>query len=64
MNIATEEETLATRELDHANFTVIRLKRNVLKSSNIGTLFVNSQDGISDYNRTSASTVDSCSDNT
>ena len=51
MNIATEEETLATRELDNANFTVVRLKRNVLRNSNIGALFVNSANGISDYNR-------------
>ena len=51
MNIATEEETLATRELDNANFTVVRLKRNVLRNSNIGALFVNSTNGISDYNR-------------
>ena len=43
LNISTEEETLATRELDHANFTVLRLKRNVLKSSNIGVLFANSK---------------------
>ena len=51
MNIATQEETLATREIDNANFTVVRLKRNVLRSSNIGALFVNSANGISDYNR-------------
>ncbi|HWI17658.1 MAG TPA: DUF5916 domain-containing protein [Vicinamibacterales bacterium] len=51
MNISTEEETLAARELDNANFTVVRLKRNVLRNSNIGALLVNSQDGISDYNR-------------
>jgi hypothetical protein len=51
MNISTEEETLATRELDHANFTVLRLKRNVLKNSNVGVLFANSQNGISEYNR-------------
>jgi hypothetical protein len=51
MNITTEEETLATRELDNANFTVVRLKRNVLKNSNIGALLVNSANGISDYNR-------------
>ena len=51
LNISTEEETLATRELDHANFTVLRLKRNVLKSSNVGVLFANSQNGISQYNR-------------
>jgi hypothetical protein len=51
MNIATEEETLAARELDNANFTVVRLKRNVLRNSNVGALFVNSANGISDYNR-------------
>jgi hypothetical protein len=51
MNIATEEETLATRELENANFTVVRLKRNVLRNSNIGALVVNSANGISDYNR-------------
>jgi Domain of unknown function (DUF5916)/Carbohydrate family 9 binding domain-like len=51
MNISTQEETLATRELDNANFTVVRLKRNVLRNSNIGALLVNSANGISDYNR-------------
>jgi hypothetical protein len=51
MNIATEEETLATREIENANFTVVRLKRNVLRNSNIGALLVNSANGISDYNR-------------
>jgi hypothetical protein len=51
MNIATEEESLATREIDNANFTVVRLKRNVLRNSNIGALLVNSTNGISDYNR-------------
>ncbi|HEX8030931.1 MAG TPA: DUF5916 domain-containing protein [Vicinamibacterales bacterium] len=51
MNISTEEETLSTRELSNANFTAIRLKRDVLKSSNVGMLFVNSEDGISQYNR-------------
>ncbi len=51
MNIATEEETLATREVDNANYTVVRLKRNVLRNSNIGALVVNSANGISDYNR-------------
>jgi hypothetical protein len=51
MNISTEEEVLATREIDHANFTVLRLKRNVLRNSNVGVLFANSQDGISEYNR-------------
>lgn len=51
MNITTEEETLSTRELENANFTVVRLKRNVLRSSNIGALIVNSANGISDWNR-------------
>ena len=51
MNISTEEEVLASRAIDHANFTVLRLKRNVLRNSNVGVLFANSQDGISEYNR-------------
>ena len=37
---------------DNANFTAIRVKRNVLTKSSVGTLIVNSQGGISDYNRT------------
>lgn len=51
MNIATEEETLATRQMDNANFTVVRLKRNVLRNSNIGALVAHSANGLSDYNR-------------
>ena len=51
MNITTEEETLAAREIENANFTVVRLKRNVLRNSNIGALFVNSANGVSAYNR-------------
>lgn len=51
MNISTEEETLANREIANANFTVLRLKRNVLRNSNLGVLLANSQNGISDYNR-------------
>lgn len=51
MNITTEEETLTTRELSNANFTVMRLKRNVLRNSNIGALVVNSANGLSAYNR-------------
>ncbi len=30
---------------------MLRLKRNVLTNSNVGVLFANSEDGISDYNR-------------
>jgi hypothetical protein len=51
MNITTEDAALVSRDIESANFTVARLKRNVLKSSNIGVLFVNSEDGISDFNR-------------
>ncbi len=51
LNITTEEETLASRQLDNANFTVARVKRNVLANSSIGAIVVNSQDGISEYNR-------------
>jgi hypothetical protein len=51
LNIATEEETLANRHVDNANFTVIRVKRNVLANSSIGAIVLNSADGISDYNR-------------
>ncbi len=51
LNITTEEETLAGRQLDNANFTAIRVKRNVLANSTIGALMVNSANGISDYNR-------------
>jgi hypothetical protein len=51
MNISTEEEGLAGGSIGGANFTVLRLKRNVLKNSNVGLLMTNSQDGISPYNR-------------
>ena len=52
LNIATEEEALANRALGHANFTAFRVKRNVLRNSSVGALIVNSQGGISEYNRT------------
>jgi len=51
LNITTEEETLATRQLDNANFTAVRVKRNVLANSTIGALVLNSENGISEYNR-------------
>lgn len=51
LNISTEEETLGARQLDNANFTAIRVKRNVLAKSSIGALILNSHSGISDYNR-------------
>jgi len=52
LNIETDDARLANRHVDNANYTAIRVKRNVLKNSSIGTLIVNSQDGISEYNRT------------
>ena len=51
LNISTEEETLATRQIDNANFTAIRVKRNVLAKSSVGMLLLNSANGISDFNR-------------
>ena len=51
LNITTEEETLATRQLDNANFTAIRVKRNVLAKSSVGMLLLNSSNGISEFNR-------------
>jgi hypothetical protein len=51
LNITTDEETLSTRQLDHANFTAIRVKRNVLANSTVGAIVLNSQNGISEYNR-------------
>lgn len=51
LNITTEEETLAARQIDNANFTVVRVKRNVLANSTIGAIALNSDNGISDYNR-------------
>jgi hypothetical protein len=51
LNITTEEETLASRQLDNANFTVVRVKRNVFANSSIGALALSSDSGISRYNR-------------
>ncbi len=51
LNITTEEETLRTRQLDNANFTAIRIKRNVLAKSSVGAIVLNSANGISEYNR-------------
>ena len=51
LNISTEEETLARRQLDNANFTAIRVKRNVLAKSSVGMLLLNSVNGISEFNR-------------
>ena len=51
LNIATEEETLGSRQIENANFTAVRLKRNVLSKSSVGALLLNSHKGISEYNR-------------
>lgn len=51
LNITTEEETLSSRQVPNANFTALRVKRNVLAKSSVGTLLLNSANGISDYNR-------------
>ncbi|MGE0866813.1 MAG: DUF5916 domain-containing protein, partial [Vicinamibacterales bacterium] len=51
LNITTEEETLSSRQVANANFTALRVKRNVLAKSSVGALLLNSANGISDYNR-------------
>jgi hypothetical protein len=38
-------------QIDGANFTVVRVKRNILSKSNLGVVFLNSAGGISDFNR-------------
>ena len=39
------------RPLESANFTAVRVKRDILAKSSVGALFVNSANGISEYNR-------------
>jgi len=55
MNVTTEAATIrrggAAQAIDGANFTVLRVKRNVLSKSSIGAVFLNSQGGVSEYNR-------------
>jgi len=51
LNISTQKETLSTRQLDNANFTAVRIKRNVLAKSSVGMLVLNSTNGVSDFNR-------------
>ena len=51
LNITTQEETIGARQIENANYTAIRIKRNVLAKSSVGALVLNSANGISDYNR-------------
>jgi len=55
MDVTTEAATVRrgglAQPVDGANFTVIRVKRNILSKSSIGGVFLNSQGGISDHNR-------------
>ena len=37
--------------VDRANFTVVRVKRNILKNSSIGALFLDAENGVSAWNR-------------
>lgn len=51
LNITTDDADVSNRHLENANFTVLRVKKNVLAKSSVGALFLNSDKGISDYNR-------------
>jgi hypothetical protein len=55
MNITTGEAEVRTasgpKRIDRANFTAVRVKRNVLAASSIGALLLNREGGLTGYNR-------------
>ena len=55
LNVTTQDAMVRRgglpQTLDGANFTVLRVKKNVLSKSSIGGVFLNSQGGVSEYNR-------------
>ncbi|MCC7124678.1 MAG: carbohydrate binding family 9 domain-containing protein [Acidobacteria bacterium] len=55
LNVSTEDATVRRNgvpgPMEGANFTVLRVKRNILSKSSIGGVLLNSAGGISDYNR-------------
>jgi len=55
LNVSTEDATIRRggipTTLNGANFTALRVKRNILSKSSLGAVFLNSQGGISAYNR-------------
>lgn len=55
LNVTTESALIrrggTPQPVGSANYSVLRLKRNILSKSSIGGVFLNSQGGVSEYNR-------------
>jgi len=55
MNITTDEADVGVgsqlRRVDRANYSAVRVKRNILSKSSIGALVLNRDGGLTDYNR-------------
>lgn len=55
MNITTDDADVrvgsSNRRIDRANYTAIRVKRNILSKSSVGGILLNREGGLSDYNR-------------
>jgi hypothetical protein len=55
MNVTTDEADVrvgnAIRRTERANFTALRVKRNILSASSIGGIVLNREGGLTDYNR-------------
>jgi hypothetical protein len=53
MNITTDAAEVggSSRRIDGANYTAVRVKRNILSKSSIGGILLNRENGVTDYNR-------------
>jgi hypothetical protein len=55
MNITTDASDVrvgdAVRRIDRANFTAVRVKRNILSKSSVGGILLNRDGGLTQYNR-------------
>jgi hypothetical protein len=55
MNITTDAADVrvgaGSRRIDRANYTALRVKRNVLSKSSVGGILLNREGGVTDYNR-------------
>ncbi|HUE87336.1 MAG TPA: DUF5916 domain-containing protein [Vicinamibacterales bacterium] len=55
MNITTDAADVReggdSRLIDRANYTALRVKRNILSKSSIGAILLNREGGVTDYNR-------------
>jgi hypothetical protein len=55
MNITTDAADVraggGSRRIDRANYTALRVKRNILSKSSVGGILLNREGGVTDYNR-------------